>query len=109
MIKRKHKKLTVNKKENLCVVAVFGLIAVALIGASVMLLIENNGGNVKNILHDNTEIEQGKVEEPTEAPEPGNYGPLDRDEWIDCMPPLDSYEAELCKEAERRGYSKIAY
>ena len=29
--------------------------------------------------------------------------------WIDCMPPLDSAEAELCERAERAGYEKIAY
>jgi len=31
------------------------------------------------------------------------------DGWIDCMPPLDSAQAELCERAERAGYQKIAY
>ncbi len=29
--------------------------------------------------------------------------------WIDCMPPLDPSEAELCERAKRAGYPNIAY
>ena len=29
--------------------------------------------------------------------------------WIDCMPPLDVQQAELCRRAEQAGYDKIAY
>ena len=102
------KKLSDNKKENLCVAAVFGLIAVALIGFSVKLLIDNNFGNVKNNeMLENSAI-NGGVQEP-QSTEPESFPELDRGEWIDCMPPLDDYEVKLCKEAEARGYRNIAY
>ena len=99
------KKLSDNKKENLCVAAIFGLIAVALIGASVKLLIDNNGGNISN---NTVEVTNGRTQEP-QSTEPGTFPELENGEWIDCMPPLDDYEVKLCKEAEARGYDKIAY
>ena len=105
---KKLKKLSDNKKENLCVAAVFGLIAVALVGASIMLLIENNGENIKNILNNNTEVVDGRTQEP-QSTEPSSFPELENGEWIDCMPPLDDYEEKLCSEAEARGYKNIAY
>ncbi len=105
---KKFKKLSDSKKENLCVVAVFGLIAVALIGASVMLLVENNGGNIKSIFMDSTEVNDEPMQEPQNT-EPSSFPELDSGKWIDCMPPLDDYEAKLCEEARARGYRNIAY
>ena len=29
--------------------------------------------------------------------------------WIDCMPPLEGAQAELCAQAEAAGYPYIAY
>ena len=85
----KMKKISADKKEHYCVVAMFGLIAVTMIAASVMLLIETQSGN----------INVDKEEEPK----------FEYEGWIDCMPPLDEAEADLCRRAKEAGYDKIAY
>ena len=94
------KKISARKQESLCVYAVFGLIAITLIAASVMLLIENQFGNVKAKNNANL-TETGSEEQPAE--------PFEYEGWINCMPPLDAGQAELCKRAEAAGYDKIAY
>ena len=76
----------------------FGLIAAVLIAASVMLLFENNFGNIDS-----------KQSESVEVPQDGE--PFEYEGWINCMPSptMDEERAELCRRAEEAGYDKIAY
>ena len=71
-------------------------------------MIDNNFGNVKN----NEMLENSAINGPMQEPqntEPSSFPELDSGKWIDCMPPLDDYEAKLCEEARARGYRNIAY
>ena len=95
VLRIRKKKISDNKKENFCVAAMFGLIALVIIAASIMLLVENQGGNIK----------------PTANKEvvPEEQSGFEYEGWIDCQPLLTEEQAELCRQAEEAGYDKIAY
>ena len=95
VLRIRKKKISDNKKENFCVAAMFGLIALVIIAASIMLLVENQGGNIK----------------PTANKEvvPEEQSSFEYEGWINCQPLLTEEQAELCRQAEEAGYDKIAY
>lgn len=96
VLRIRRKKISDNKKENFCVVAMFGLIALVIIAASIMLLVENQGGNIPG---HNADKEATEEEKPN----------FEFEGWINCQPLLTEEQAELCRQAEEAGYDKIAY
>ena len=99
VLRIKRKKISADKKENYCVAAIFGLIAITIIAASVMLLIENNSGNIGG----------RKDQEVVEPVPPEEKKDFEFEGWINCQPMLTDEQAELCRQAEEAGYDKIAY
>jgi hypothetical protein len=88
----------VEKKSNIClgVIVALLLILVGLSVACLTLLLMNQHDAKAN---DRKVVPVYKYRDPD----------FEYEGWIDCMPPLDEYEADLCKRAEEAGYPYIAY